>query len=88
MNEQTKKPLPEPPSDRRWHRANEFSNEDLNGGYRPLMVGETKCRDDETNWLYNRWCPMLTPGCTPVEDDMPAYRTRRPLPNNPTELQP
>lgn len=70
--------MPEPPAGEQWHR-DDFTEEDLQGGYRPLLLGEIEQPQDEVI-LYKDWLK------NPSSDEGGARpcdfkrRTRRPLP--------
>lgn len=74
--------LPEPPAGKRWHR-DDFQEEDLPEGFRPLMKGEVPLTGDE--WRSDRGWLKQTPETdnTELASYHTKHRTRRPLPAAP-----
>jgi hypothetical protein len=70
--------LPDPPEGQQWHR-NDWTEEMLPAGYRPLLLRETPKRGDEI--LSYAWIPITLH--TPAMRQEKHQRTTRPIPQQP-----
>ena len=78
--------LPAPPEGMRWHRE-DFTDADLAGGKRPLLLGEKEEADDESwggaGWENNSEVHTTTASLSFAEEWWTRHRTTRPLPTAP-----
>lgn len=83
--EHTPKPwtLPPPPKGRQWHR-DDWTEEMLPEGWRPLLKGEIYQKDVDELLFFGSWVKVNHGGKpTDVAGDISYVRTRRPLPTPP-----
>lgn len=73
--------LPPPPTGHQWHRTDGWTKEMLPEGWRPLLLGEKDCDEDEKRVLVT-WVSTRGERHRAADSDWVHHRTRRPLPQS------
>jgi len=85
--------LPDAPEGEAWHRTDNWKEEDLTDGYRPVLYGENREVGDQIAFgadddFIDEWSTIEAIVTGPITEDNCRSRTKRPLPSHQCSCKP